>query len=76
MKEKIRADLKRYIVKQTSRAAADHAGDSGSLTGVPAGYLEDASGLKGGHAERLIVPADDEAVSRRSCARLRPREFR
>ena len=30
---------------------------------VPAAYLEDASGLKGGHAERLIVPSDDAAVA-------------
>jgi len=41
----------------------------GSLTGedacpaVPSVYLEDASGLKGGHAERVIVPADDAAVA-------------
>ena len=26
-------------------------------------YLEDASGLKGGHAERVFVPADDAAVA-------------
>jgi len=30
---------------------------------VPPAYLEDASGLKGGHAERVIVPADDEGVA-------------
>ena len=33
MQEKIRADLKRYLNKQTSAPAADHAGDSGSLRG-------------------------------------------
>src|ERR1035441_4649547 len=30
---------------------------------VPPAYLEDASGLKGGHAERVIVPPDDAAVA-------------
>ena len=30
---------------------------------MPAIYLEDASGLKGGHAERVFVPANDEAVA-------------
>jgi FAD/FMN-containing dehydrogenase len=30
---------------------------------VPPAYLEDASGLKGGHAERVIVPPDDTAVA-------------
>jgi len=29
---------------------------------VPPNYLEDASGLKGGHAERVIVPADEAGV--------------
>jgi FAD/FMN-containing dehydrogenase len=29
---------------------------------VAPNYLEDASGLKGGHAERLIVPADEAGV--------------
>ena len=36
MKEKIRADLKRYIVKQTARRPLDHAGDSGSVIGFSA----------------------------------------
>src|SRR4030095_5431129 len=45
------------------KTAADHAGDSGSLEGVPSAYLEDASGLKGGHAERLFVPAGGEGVA-------------
>ena len=31
MQEKIRADLKRFLNKQTSAPAADHAGDSGSV---------------------------------------------
>ena len=31
IKEKIRADLKRYISKQTQKTAADHAGNSGDL---------------------------------------------
>ena len=30
---------------------------------MPSVYLEDASGLKGGHAERVIVPADDAGVA-------------
>jgi FAD/FMN-containing dehydrogenase len=30
---------------------------------VPPAYLEDASGLKGGHAERVIVPSDDAGVA-------------
>ena len=30
---------------------------------VPSVYLEDASGLKGGHAERVIVPADEAGVA-------------
>src|SRR5499433_646122 len=29
---------------------------------VAPNYLEDASGLKGGHAERVIVPSDEAAV--------------
>ena len=33
------------------------------LEDVPSVYLEDASGLKGGHAERVIVPADDAGVA-------------
>ena len=32
------------------------------MTGAPPQYLEDASGLKGGHAERLIVAADEAEV--------------
>src|SRR5580765_126459 len=39
---------------------------------IPLNYLEDASGLKGGHAERVIVPADEadviEAVREASAA--------
>ena len=42
MKEKIRADLKRYIVEGDVAAAADHAGDSGSVVTALA-----ASGLPG-----------------------------
>jgi len=34
-----------------------------NATGVPPAYLEDASGLHGGHAERLYIPADDAAVA-------------
>ena len=35
-----------------------------SLTlGALTAYFEDASGLKGGHAERVFVPADDAAVA-------------
>ena len=34
IKEKIRADLKRYISKQTPEAAADHAGNPGDLIGL------------------------------------------
>src|ERR1035441_9941062 len=30
---------------------------------VPPAYLVDASGLKGGHAERVIVPSEDAAVA-------------
>ena len=30
---------------------------------IQSAYLEDASGLKGGHAERIIVPADEAGVS-------------
>ena len=67
MKEKIRADLKRLHREADVAAAADHAGDSGSLARrtpeVPSAYLEDASGLKGGHAERVIVPADEAGVA-------------
>jgi FAD/FMN-containing dehydrogenase len=32
------------------------------VTSVAPNYLEDASGLKGGHAERVIVPADEAGV--------------
>jgi FAD/FMN-containing dehydrogenase len=32
------------------------------VNSVAANYLEDASGLKGGHAERLIVPTDEAGV--------------
>lgn len=32
------------------------------MTSVAPNYLEDASGLKGGHAERVIVPADEAGV--------------
>ncbi len=35
MKEKIRADLKRYIHRQRRAAAADYAGDSGDLMASP-----------------------------------------
>ena len=75
MKEKIRADLKRYIVKETSRRPlimpvilecaiglpACRRRQSAILA-VDARYLEDASGFRG-HAERVIVPADEAALS-------------
>ena len=37
--------------------------DGAAGADVPSVYLEDASGLKGGHAERVFVPADDAAVA-------------
>ena len=56
MKEKIRADLKRYIVKETRAAAADHAGDSGSVS--PHATWRTLPG-SAASAERVIVPADE-----------------
>ena len=45
-------------------------GQAGLPSGSPAEarevasvYLEDASGLKGGHAERVFAPADDAGVA-------------
>jgi FAD/FMN-containing dehydrogenase len=50
-------------LKGNIAAAIDHAGDSGTVVAqIDARYLEDASGFRG-HAERLIVPADESELA-------------